>query len=108
MRVIRTKRHKFIWNVAWKLDYSSAKDLWSSASWQAALRGKLSHWGARSMDAYIHRPQFELYDLSKDPNETFNLAGKPEYREMVSAFTGRLKAFQHETRDPWLHKWTYE
>lgn len=108
MRVVRTKRHKFIWNIAWKLDYSFASDLWGSASWQGALRHGLSAFGARNVEAYIHRPRFELYDLEADPNETDNLAGRPEYRQMVEALSDKLRAFQERTKDPWLRKWTYE
>jgi len=108
MRVVRTRRHKFIWNVAWKLDYSSASDLWSSASWQAALRDGSAAFGTRTVDAYIHRPRFELYDLESDPNEVVNLAENPACREMVLAFTEKLKDFQRRTKDPWIHKWAYE
>lgn len=108
MRVIRTKKYKFIWNIAWKLDYSFSSDLWSSASWQAALREKLNNLGTRTVDAYIHRPRFELYDLEADPNEVVNLAEKSRYDGMVKAFVEKLKEFQKETNDPWLHKWTYE
>lgn len=108
MRVVRTKRHKFIWNIAWKLDYSFAADLWNSASWQGALRDGLNTFGARTMNAYIHRPRFELYDLQADPNEVINLADRPECRELVKSFIEKLKRFQDKTKDPWLHKWTYE
>ena len=108
MRVVRTKRYKFIWNIPWKLDYSFANDLWTSASWQGALRRGDRHFGARSVDAYVHRPKFELYDLEADPNEIENLAERSEYRELVDGFVSKLQAFQKETNDPWLHKWTYE
>ncbi len=108
MRVVRSKQYKFIWNIAWKLDYSFASDLWNSASWQAAVRDKAARFGSRSVKAYIHRPRFELYDLQADPHEVNNLAGKSEYREVVQSFAGKLKVFQERTNDPWLHKWTYE
>ncbi|MFH1766246.1 MAG: sulfatase/phosphatase domain-containing protein, partial [Gemmatimonadota bacterium] len=68
MRVVRTQQYKFIWNIAWKLDYSFASDLWASASWQGALRDGRSTFGARTVDAYVHRPRFELYDLEADPD----------------------------------------
>jgi len=63
MRVVRTKKHKFIWNIAHPLTYSSASDLWSASSWQGALRDGLEKYGKRTVDAYLHRPRFELYDL---------------------------------------------
>ena len=108
MRVVRTVTHKFIWNIAWKLDYSFASDLWSSASWQGALRDGRQRFGARTVDAYVHRPRFELYDLQADPDETENLADHPQYADLVRSFSEKLKSFQEDTGDPWLHKWTYE
>ena len=60
------------------------------------------------MDAYLHRPKFELYDLEADPDETVNLADGPEHRELVESFKEKLKTFQADTSDPWLHKWEYE
>ncbi len=108
MRVVRTRKYKFIWNIAWKLDYSFAGDLYHSASWQAALRDGVTHFGARSVDAYVHRPRFELYDLDNDPDEVVNLAGKPDNRALVESFVGKIKDFQKRTNDPWAHKWVYE
>jgi len=108
MRAVRTERYKFLYNVAWKLDYPFASDLWESASWQAVLREGREKFGARTVDAYIHRPRFELYDLETDPDEIANLAERSEYAGMVEEFIGKLKKFQEETKDPWYHKWVYE
>ena len=108
MRVVRAKRYKFIWNIAHPLTYSSASDLWSSASWQGALRDGLERYGKRTVQAYLHRPQFELFDLEQDPDELVNLAQQAEYASLVDDFCHKLKKFQRETSDPWLHKWEYE
>jgi len=108
MRVVRTHRYKFIWNIAWKLDYSFASDLWRAISWQGALRDGREFFGARTMDAYVHRDRFELYDLEADPDEVVNLAERPEYAERAASFCDHLKQFQEDTHDPWLHKWEYE
>jgi len=108
MRVLRTKRYKFIYNIAWKLDYPCASDLWQSPSWQAVRRDKATHFGVRSVDAYLHRPRFELYDLETDPNEIRNLADDPRQAQRVLDFIEKIKTFQKETKDPWLHKWEYE
>jgi N-sulfoglucosamine sulfohydrolase len=108
MRVVRTHRYKFIWNIAWKLDYPFASDLWNSGSWQGARRRGLDRFGVRCIDDYIRRPRFELYDLACDPHETNNLAGDERYRGLVGSFTDKIKQFQEETNDPWAHKWTYE
>ena len=108
MRVVRTKTHKFIWNIAHPLTYSSASDLWKAASWQGALRDGMATFGQRTVEAYLHRPRFELYDLAKDPGEVINLAEKAEYAGMVDEFCRKLRTFQTQTGDPWLHKWEYE
>jgi len=108
MRVVRAKRYKFIWNIAHPLTYSSASDLWASASWQGALDNGLQNFGERRIEDYLHRPQFELYDLERDPGELENLADRPEYAALVAEFCGKLRAFQERTDDPWIHKWEYE
>jgi N-sulfoglucosamine sulfohydrolase len=108
MRVIRTRKYKFIWNIAHPLPYPFASDLWRSASWQGALRKGLEMFGQRTINAYVHRPKFELYDLEDDPYESVNLAGDPEYKELVEDFCEDLREFQRQTDDPWLHKWEYE
>jgi len=108
MRVVRTQKYKFIWNIAHPLTYSSASDLWRAASWQGALRDGLVEYGRRTIDAYLHRPQFELFDLEQDPNEAVNLAEEPGYASLVEEFCGKLQKFQRETIDPWIHKWEYE
>jgi N-sulfoglucosamine sulfohydrolase len=108
MRAVRTQRHKFIWNVAWKLDYPFASDLWECCSWQAVIREGASHFGTRTVDAYLHRPRFELYDLETDPDELNSLADCPEQADLVAGFVEKTRQFQRETSDPWLHKWEYE
>lgn len=108
MRVVRTKRYKFIWNIAHPLTYPAASDLWAAASWQAALRQHLRTFGKREISAYLQRPRFELYDLQQDPDELMNLADRPDYRALVDQFCDKLRAFQQATDDPWVVKWEYE
>jgi len=108
MRVIRTKKYKFIWNIAYPLTYSSAADLWVSASWQGAIDRNLGKYGKRDIQAYLHRPKFELYDLESDPDEIQNLSDSKEYASIIAGFCDKIKRFQEETNDPWLHKWEYE
>ena len=108
MRVIRSKKYKFIWNIAYPLTYPFASDLWDSAVWRAVRRDQPEMFGSRSVEAYLHHPRFELYDLQADPNETVNLADHPEFQGLVQSFCEKIKQFQKETNDPWIHKWEYE
>lgn len=108
MRVVRTRNHKLIWNIAHGLDYPFASDLYASATWQDILKRDASHYAKRPVEAYIHRPKFELYDLQSDPHEVNNLADDPEHADLLSNLKGKLKAFQQRTKDPWIVKWKYE
>ncbi len=55
-----------------------------------------------AFDTYFDPPEFELYDLEKDPWEFHNLAGKAEYAEVEKRMKAALKAWRHETDDPAL------
>lgn len=109
MRVVRGRRYKLIWNVAHELTYSSASDLYRGATWQEAIaKGPESKYGQRTLGQYLHRPEFELYDLENDPKEAVNLAGESEHAARLEEMKRKLKDFQERTGDPWVHKWEYQ
>ena len=108
MRVVRGRKYKLIWNIAHKLDYPFASDLWASTTWQSVLKRGDKVYAKRTIEAYIHRPKFELYDLENDPYEINNLSDEPKYAELLEELKGKLKAFQKRTKDPWILKWNYE
>lgn len=108
MRVVRTRTHKLIWNIAHALPYPFASDLFESKSWQGALARQLTTFGPRTVQAYTQRPAFELYDLERDPLEATNLAVDPKHAQLLAELKARIKAFQERTGDPWVIKWQYE
>jgi N-sulfoglucosamine sulfohydrolase len=109
MRVVRNRRYKLIWNVAHGLPYPFASDLWAAPTWQDVYRnGPSALYGKRTVDAYLHRPRFELYDLQQDPDEIHNLADSTEHAELLAQLQDKLRKFQKRTKDPWLLKWDYE
>ena len=109
MRVVRDKKYKLIWNIAHPLPYPFASDLWAASSWQAQFqKGEGTPYGAKTVGQYIHRPQFELYDIEKDPNETKNLAYSTEFTQVLKDYQKTLKEFQTKMHDPWIMKWDYE
>ena len=109
MRVVRGRRYKLIWNLAHPLPFPFASDLWEAATWQSAYQqGPDARYGARSIREYLHRPEYELYDLLEDPNEASNLADDPERAALLAALRAKLTAFQEQTADPWLMKTLYE
>lgn len=108
MRVVRDREYKLIWNIAGGLSYPHATDLWDAATWQHAYRqGPETMFGVRTVDEYLHRPEFELYDMQNDPRESNNLADDPEFADVLDAYKEKIKDFQKRTLDPWFLKWSY-
>jgi N-sulfoglucosamine sulfohydrolase len=108
MRSVRTRTHKLILNVAHPLEFPSASDLYGSPTWQAALRYPNENYGQRPFKQYVQRPKYELYDLTKDPDESKNLADDPAHAEQLKTLQDKLQAYQKATKDPWVVKYKYE
>lgn len=109
MRVVRTDRYKLIWNIAHGLPYPFASDLWAAPTWQEVYqRGPDALYGKRTVRDYIHRPQFELFDLQSDPYESINVAQESRYQKVIEELKQELQRFQNKTKDPWKLKWKYE
>jgi hypothetical protein len=49
---------------------------------------------------FSKRPAEELYDLSKDPDQLNNVAGKPEYAKVKEKLAATLMAELKATKDP--------
>jgi len=101
MRMVRTAKHKLIVNLAAGLEYPHAGDLWGSPSWQSVLSRQEKMMGRRSVDAYLHRPREELYDLKLDANELINRIGDSEYASVRDELRLKLAAWRKATNDPW-------
>lgn len=108
MRMIRTRTHKLIHNLAYPLRYPFASDLHDSQMWQGILKRNDTMMGERPRKNFEHRPEWELYDLTQDPKELNNLAQKPEQAELLKELQGKLKQWRTETKDPWLIKEIHE
>jgi N-sulfoglucosamine sulfohydrolase len=108
MRVVRTRTHKLIFNVASELTFPSALDLIKSPTWISVAGSNSRMLGRRSIEQFLHRPKYELYDLERDPDEVINLADDPAQQTLKATLIEKLKAFQTATKDPWVRKWDYE
>ncbi len=93
-RVVVGKTHKLIYNALGQLPYHPV-DFAGDAFWKELVQmheaGRLD---SQTEKMYFSptRPMFELYDLSNDPSEFDNLAGKPK----VAAIEKELKAAMQE------------
>ena len=109
MRVVRDDKYKLIWNIAYPLEYPFASDLWAASSWQAQLaKGNDAPYGMMTVEQYIHRPEFELYDIAADPYESTNLATSLGHKDVLEEYQAKLKSLQEQYDDPWIMKWKYE
>jgi N-sulfoglucosamine sulfohydrolase len=108
IRMIRTRTHKYILNLAHQLPAPTAADLYDSPTWQGILKRGEKMLGLRSREAFEHRPKEELYDLTSDPNELKNLVSDPASEKVLADLRARLKEWQKKTQDPWLVKYEHE
>ncbi|MCA9041189.1 MAG: sulfatase [Planctomycetaceae bacterium] len=108
MRTIISGDYKLTFNIAHDLPYPFASDLFASPTWQSVLKSEKEIYGKRTVYNYLHRPEFELYDLKKDPDELYNLAYDKEHQDVYEELSAKLQKWQKETEDPWELKWRYE
>lgn len=78
IRTVRDKRYRLVWNLSYEQPFSN------TVVKKGGPSGTLKSWlkkggeAKQRAQAYRTRPEFELYDLVKDPYELNNIAGKKE------------------------------
>ncbi|MCG8602399.1 MAG: sulfatase [Verrucomicrobiales bacterium] len=77
------------------------EDAGPTKAWLVTSRHE-DQWKSHFDWVYGQRPKYELYDLTKDPNEATNVAGDPEYAEIRKAMEAELMAELQATGDPRL------
>ena len=108
MRAIRNRRYKLIENLAHPLTFPFSSDIWDSAVWRDVRSRETGRVGGKNPEAFLHRPQLELYDLENDPLETVNLAAVREHAQTLEELHAKLRAEQSRTQDPWVIKREHE
>lgn len=108
MRMVRTRRHKYILNLAHGLEFPTAADVYGSPSWRAILKQPDGMMGRRPLKAYLNRPREELFDVERDPDELRNLAADAAHEAVLREMQTRLRRWQEQTKDPWLVKYEHE
>ncbi|UMB54032.1 sulfatase [Lutibacter sp. A64] len=108
MRVVRSGNYKLIWNIAWRLEYPFASDLWASSTWQSIYRTNEEYFGPKKIKDFLFRPEFELYNLAEDPEELNNLALQKDFEKELEIMKTKMKEFQIKTEDPWYIMWGHD
>jgi len=91
MRGMRTKEYKYIRNLVPEIEFPFASDLWACQTWQS-LEERRRPTCKRTIQAYLHRPGEELYDVREDPDEVVNLRTHQRINNVGP----------HARRSPWL------
>jgi N-sulfoglucosamine sulfohydrolase len=100
MRAVRTRRYKYILNLAHELEYPLSLDALQSPTWKAIQRRGADRLGQRPLPSYLRRPAEELYDLQHDPNELINVASSADHGAALADMRARMKRFRERTQDP--------
>ncbi|KAK4624207.1 sulfoglucosamine sulfohydrolase [Fulvia fulva] len=104
-RILRTPRYKYHRNIAWRLDFPFAADLYASRAFEEIRNMPAPVMvGTRTLKNYIFRPAEELYDLEQDPQEVRNLTGDEKYRELLLEMREKVTEWQKQTGDLWLYR----
>ncbi|KAL1866973.1 hypothetical protein VTK73DRAFT_4442 [Phialemonium thermophilum] len=111
-RFLRDRRYKYHRNIAWRLDFPFATDIYSSLSWEGIRNsGQPTSTdtpevmlGRRRLRSYIFRGPEELFDLERDPEEVENLAQDPASAGVLAKMRAALELWQEETGDVWLFR----
>lgn len=101
-RAIRDARYKLIHNLrAGVAKPSTGID--GDRAYPASQEARYDNTQTRStFNTFADPPEFELYDLQKDPNELRNLAGQPELRPVKERMQNALTLWRKDTADPFL------
>ena len=98
-RAITDGRYKLIHNLrAGQL--SAANSIDGDNAWTWAQQRSTSDLARQAMERLANPPEWELYDLEKDPVEFHNLAGDPSIEAIEKRLKESLEAWQEETADP--------
>jgi len=102
-RFLRTTRYKYHRNLAWRLDFPFASDLYASLTFEGIRNQKPPVMiGARPLKNYIFRAPEELYDLEDDPQEVHNLVHEEKHQGLLKELRHAVEKWQLRTQDPWL------
>jgi len=100
-RTVFNKKYKLIYNAIWQIPYHpvdfAAQPFWLDLK-QKHAEGRLDEKYDKLLFAE-RRAMFEIYDEEEDPDETNNLAGKPEIRETEHQLKSLLQEWMIVNRD---------
>lgn len=104
MRAIRTRKYKLIHNLNYQSFFPIDQDFYVSPTFQDILNRTLTKQSLpwyKNLNLYYKRPEWELYDIKKDPYEMRNLITNKEFNDIRVKLEKRLNKWLEDTNDPW-------
>lgn len=103
IRAVRDRHHKLIWNLTPEVSYQNNlteldREYFFVNSWREAAEAGNEN-AAFLLNRFVHRPEFELYDLDADPFELNNLAESAALQEVRVRLFEKLQAWMTEQGD---------
>ncbi len=105
-RAIRNKEYKLIWTPVQKQDYyldvmmdPTSKKFFALTWKQWLKKAKTDPDAQAKIDRVLKHPEFELYNIKKDPWELNNLASKSAYTQIVEKMHAQLKTDMKRLKD---------
>jgi N-sulfoglucosamine sulfohydrolase len=106
---VRDERYKLIFNLLGGERENPLGPANYCNAWWESQKPKYLHSPIREVyDRVESPPQFELYDLQKDPYEWSNLADNPEFFEVRDRMTLAIEEWRQSTGDPLLDPAEFE
>lgn len=108
MRTVRTGTHRYIRNLLPDREWSTLLTIGRTANppevdpgyWESWLKkAKTDESAAARIDAILHRPAEELYDLRTDPHELHNIAHDPEQSDLLDEMRKALEEWMAQQGD---------
>lgn len=97
IRSISDGHYRLIWNIDYKKEY--VENHLEQSDWFISWKTNNDKHNKEIMERFIHRPEYELYNIVSDPYEMNNLFGKLEYADKVKELKKELKKWMIEQND---------
>lgn len=97
IRSISDGRYRLIWNLTPEETYVE-KHI-EKAEWYLSWKAQDTDQAHKIMNRYKNRPEFELYDIKKDPFEMNNLADMKKYSKKKAELTMELQKWMKQQND---------
>ncbi len=104
-RVLRTRKYKLIQNLNYRMPFPIDQDLYLAPTFRELLNKSISHLPTKwykSIISYYYRPEYEFFDVVKDPEELDNLSDQPKLATVFAKLKRKLSKWRNLTDDPWI------